>query len=433
MPVIRFAIPNQGSQEVITINPKRDSLTLTVNQLNIVTFDRTGRWLGAFLDGKNYKRGADDRVMEKWAEYENGFKMRRRRDLTESEKQVLVDRVYGLARHVREAMHGERLVHLSGGSTDPSLWATAEQWLARAATWDSRKLRDDRRRFLSVYKPITILPPDQYRALVLQITEGCTYNRCTFCSFYRDRPFRVKPLDEVRAHIADVKAFFGETLALRHVIFLADANALVSPTEHLIPVFDLIGQSFDLIPPNLPAKEQLAWRRAHPCWFRGIYSFLDVFTGHHKSVDDFRVLRERGLQRVYIGLESGDPELLRFLNKPGTPEEAQELVTMIKAAGVHVGIIVMAGVGGDKFARSHVEKTVQAVNGLGLGKNDLVYLSEFVEHPASEYAARARAAGIRRLSAREIRAQMDGMRSGFRFDRHNRPKVAIYDIQEFIY
>jgi radical SAM superfamily enzyme YgiQ (UPF0313 family) len=432
MPVIRFSIPNRDEQAV-TINPKRDSLTLTVNQLSIVTFDRTGRWLGAFLDGRNYKRGADDRVMEKWAEHENGFKIRRRRDLTGKEKDALVTRLYGLAEHVLEAMRSNRLTRPPDGTSDRAVWTSAEQWLCRATAWDSNKLRDDRRRFLRVYKPITILPPDQYRAVVLQITEGCTYNRCTFCSFYRDRPFRVKALNEVRAHIADVKAFFGETLALRHVIFLADANALVSPTEHLLPVFDLIDQSFDLIPPNLPAEEQLAWRRAHPCWVRGIYSFLDVFTGHHKRVGDFRALRERGLQRVYIGLETGDPELLRFLNKPGSPEEAQELVAMIKAAGLHVGIIVMAGVGGDKFARSHVEKTVQVVNGLGLGMNDLVYLSEFVEYPASEYTGRARAARIRPLSARETRAQMDEMRSGFRFDGHNRPKVAIYDIQEFIY
>ncbi len=431
MPLIRFSIPERDAQ--IVINPKRDALTLTVNRLTIVTFDRTGRWIGAFLDGKNYKRGADNRAMEKWAEVDGGLKIRRRRDLSGAEQGTLVERLYQLARSTLHAMQVRQVTARNEEADDLAAWAAAKTWLERITTWTPDRLEEDRTRFLQVYKPITILPPDQYRAVVLQITEGCTYNRCTFCDFYRDRPFRMKPLDEVREHIAAVQAFFGESLGLRHVIFLADANALVAPRAYLEGALEQIAASFTIAPSDLPVEQIAGWRKAHPTWFRGVYSFIDVFTGHHKSIEEFRALQERGLQRVYIGLETGNAELLGFLNKPGSPAEARELVQMIRAAGVHVGIIVMAGVGGDRFAQSHVEKTAALVSSLGLGRNDLVYISEFVEHPESDYTQRIHQEGIRPLSRREVRAQMDALRSGFHFDQASRPKVAVYDIHEFIY
>jgi len=432
MSLLKLALPKNG--EAVLINQKRDALTLTVDGFSIVTFDRAGRWIGAFLDGKNYKRGIDNRVMEKWA-YRNddGAKIRQRRDLGDDEKKALAERLYGLAGHVRNAMQqGEALV-VGQPMADPATWDGAIAWLGRVSTWDDERLREERGRFLQVYKPITILPPDQYLALVLQITEGCTYNRCTFCDFYRDRPFRVKPIPEVQNHISQVKDLLRNRLGLRHVIFLADANALVAPTDYLVEVFQLINQSFDLTPSDLAASEIVAWRETHPHWFRGIYSFLEVFTGHHKRVEDFAVLRELGLQRVYVGLETGDPALLTFLNKPGSIEQARDLIHTLHGAGVHVGIIVLVGAGGDQFAGAHVENTALVLNSLNLGRDDLVYLSEFVEHPGSEYAQRAARAGIRPLSKREMRDQMEEMRARFRFDPQNRPKVAPYDIQEFIY
>jgi len=432
MSLLKFSLPEQGDEVLVSL--KRHSLTMTVNRFTIVTFDRAGRWLGAFLDGKNYKRGIDNRVMEKWAQKSaEGFKVRYRRDLVGDDKKGLVNRIQGLATRVLQAMRAGRCQVAEGEHPDPALWSEAEDWLARVVVWDHDRLEAERERFLRVYKPIPILPPDQYLALVLQITEGCTYNRCTFCDFYRGRPFRIKPLAEVREHIVQVKELFASSMGLRHVIFLADANALVAPPDYMKEVFILINQSFDIVPPDLSPAATVAWRRTHPYWFRGIYSFLDVFTGHHKGVEDFRTLHQLGLQRVYIGLETGDPDLLAFLNKPGSPQHATELIQMLLEAGVHVGVIVMVGVGGERFSRSHVEKTVQVVNSLKLGRDDLIYLSVFVEHPQSDYAKQSAAAGIRPLSSREIRAQMQSLRAGFRFDPHDGPKVALYDIQEFIY
>lgn len=432
MSLLKLTLPKYG--EDVLINLKRNALTLTVDKFSIVTFDQAGRWIGAFLDGKNYKRGIDNRVMEKWA-YRNagGVKIRQRRDLGDKGKKALAERLLDMAGHVRGAMQQGEAIVTSGPAADAATWDGAIAWLSRVSAWDAERLRAERTHFLQVYKPITILPPDQYLALVLQITEGCTYNRCTFCNFYRDRPFRVKPIPEVQTHISQVKDLLRGRLGLRHTIFLADANALVAPTDYLIEVFQLIHESFDLAPSDLTVPESVAWRATHPHWFRGIYSFLDVFTGHHKQVEDFLALRKQGLQRVYIGLESGDPALLTYLNKPGTVEQARDLVQMLHDAGVHVGVIVLVGAGGDRYAAAHVENTARVVNSLPLGRDDLIYLSEFVEHPGSEYAQRAARDGIRPLSKLEIREQLEEMQASFLFDPQNRPKVAPYDIHEFIY
>ena len=121
------------------------------------------------------------------------------------------------------------------------------------------------------------LPPDQYLALVVQATEGCSYNQCTFCDFYRDRPFRVKSADELRAHIAAVRAFFGPALGLRKSLFLADANALVVPMPRLRAWLDVI------------AEDRLLSVDA------GIFSFMDAFDVQRKTADEWAELAARGL------------------------------------------------------------------------------------------------------------------------------------------
>ncbi|MFN3476678.1 MAG: radical SAM protein, partial [Candidatus Methylomirabilales bacterium] len=114
----------------------------------------------------------------------------------------------------------------------------------------------------------------------------------------------------------------------------------------------------------------------------------------------------------------------------------------IKAGGVTVGVIVMVGVGGDLFWERHVKETTKVLNAMGLGPGDLLYFSEFVEHPepalsaieGSEYAQMAQALGIKPLTRREIWHQMEAIRSGLMFPPDSRgPKVSVYDIREFLY
>jgi radical SAM superfamily enzyme YgiQ (UPF0313 family) len=335
-----------------------------------------------------------------------------RRELDPPEGRALCDTISRELRAIHEGLGGRQtqalpashLVNLQGRVKD-------------ILGWNLEALKADAVRFRSVYLPIPILPPDQYRALVVQLTEGCSYSKCTFCRFYRDRPFRTKSPEELRTHIRAVREFFGEGLPLRRSVFLADANALALPFPRLLEAFEILQEELPL--------------RAGP--LRGVYSFIDAFSGVAKSVAEFRALATAGLQRVYLGLESGCENLLRFLNKPATSAEALELISTLKSAGVHVGIIVMVGIGGDRFAERHVQDTLAAVNAMGLGPQDILYLSPLAADPDSPYRQQERATGINPLTEDETDAQLRALKAGLRFDPRGRPKVAIYDIRDFIY
>ena len=225
--------------------------------------------------------------------------------------------------------------------------------------------------------PVSILPPDQYLAIVVQATHGCTWNRCTFCNFYQDRPFEIRSTAAFADHLRRVADLLGRAASMRRSLFLADGNALALSVDRLRPIVDAARAAF----PDRP------WS-----------GFVDVFTGERKTADDWRELRAHGLDRVYVGLETGHGPLLEFLNKPGTPEDARSFLTTLKEAGVRVSVILMAGAGGERYAAGHVRDTLAVVGGLPLGPGDLVYLSPFVEHTDSEYASRAREDGVRPLA-----------------------------------
>jgi radical SAM superfamily enzyme YgiQ (UPF0313 family) len=159
---------------------------------------------------------------------------------------------------------------------------------------------------------------------------------------------------------------------------------------------------------------------------------VDVVTGERKPPAAWRALRERGLERVHVGLETGHAPLLAWMNKPGSPEEAAAFVAELKGAGLSVGLIVMVGAGGDRFAERHVAETLDLLSRLPLGRGDLLYLSPFLEHPSSAYAGRAAAEGVRALSESERAAQYARLRDGARAALPG-IRVALYDLREFLY
>lgn len=416
----------------LLVNARREATSILVNGALALNYDREGRLTGAWIEGRNYRRSLDNRVIEKQEGPQPGLSYRVRRELGPGEADSFLAGVYEKVAGYRNAVNDPRTRIV--GSPSPADRAAVASALDQVIARRPRDLAADRDRFNRIYRPVTILPPDQYLALVLQATEGCSYNRCAFCGFYHDRGFRIKNLEEFKRHIAEVRDFFGGSLSYRKSIFLADANALVISPERLIPIFDAINREFSIQPRGLDRAELNEWKSNHPIRFDGIYSFIDAFTTRRLSSHDLANLAARGLSRVYVGLESGDPELLGFLGKPNSPEDVLHLAQTLKEGGVALGVVVLAGAGGERFARQHVERTVALVNELPLDEGDLVYFSELVDYPGSEYSALALAAGIRALSIAEIEDQMAQMRAGFRFkDPENAPKVSYYDIREFVY
>lgn len=431
MPPVAFTGP--GLPGEIRVNVRPQLLSVTVNTFTVYTFDCTGKLLGAVREGHHYRRGLDNRMLVSRPEPPGGVRWRRRVTLSPDEARTLIEDIYAFIRQLMEAVHQRRVTLLAPETLPLTKWEEITTALRRTAAWDFDRLAADAARFQEVYAPISILPPDQYRTLVLQATLGCHWNRCTFCHFYRDRPFVIRTPEEFQAHIRAVKEYFGETLALRNALFLGDANALVIPQERLLPLFALVNKEFVFRPEGLRGSALREWKALHPLHFRGIYSFLDAFTGLKKTVADYAALREQHLRRVYIGLETGADELLRWLCKPETAAQVQEVVQRLKAAGVNVGIIVMLGLGGRQFAPVHVHETVAVLNRLPLERGDLIYYSPFVELPDTDYASRARAEGIEPLLPAEMAAQRAAIEAGLRFSGPNAPQRAVYDIREFVY
>jgi hypothetical protein len=398
------------AKKIVTLNVQPGSLTAAFDERTVLAYDRAGRLWSAFFFGCTFRRGLDGGVLGKWMEHGQ----RERRRLGRSEAALVVDCSAAL------------MSSLADGAVfdaPPQVVPQIETFLRRAMRFTAPAARADAEHFLRVYRPLGILPPDQYLALVLQMTEGCSFNTCTFCAFYRDRPFRVKSPDEFRAHILAVRDYLGDSLMLRRGIFLADANALVVPQHQLVPLLQVLREEL---------TELKGLRGFKPGVTVPLFSFLDGFSGSKKSADDYAELAAHGLARIYIGLESGHAPLLTWLRKPGRAADAIEAARAIKAGGVNVCAIVLIGAGGTHFAEGHVRDTIDVVNAMALGAGDLVYFSELVATPGQLYGRIAARDDVKPLSVEQMRAQRGEIESRLWFP-GSRPRLATYDVREFVY
>jgi radical SAM superfamily enzyme YgiQ (UPF0313 family) len=188
------------------------------------------------------------------------------------------------------------------------------------------------------YHGTVIRPPSEARSYLLQVTLGCSHNACTFCGTYQDKPFRARPMDEV---LEDV-ALAGQRLPDTRRVFLCDGNALVLSTDRLVRTLDALDAAFPLL------------QRV------GIYANARDLL--NKSDADLAALREKKLQLVYLGLESGSDEVLRRINKGATAAEMVGGVHKAKRAGMRVSVIALLGIGGDELSAQHAEATGQVVS-----------------------------------------------------------------------
>jgi hypothetical protein len=393
---------HDGTAYTISLTPH--SAAVGVGDDVVAAWDRGGRLYSLVRDDVTWRRGLNGTIVEK--RREGGLRMHRY--LTGDD--VVLESA-AIAQTVSRAMATPAWAWLDGIEA-----VTAQElrtMLSLFGRFDAAAARADAERFAGVYRPVGILPPDQYLALVLQATAGCSFNTCTFCDLYHE-PYRVKTVDDFRAHVADVRAYLGESLGLRsHGIFLGAANALAVPMPRLAPIFEVLVEDADALR-------------------LGVSAFVDGFTGAIKTARDYRALANMGLRRVYVGLESGHDPLLDFIRKPATASAAIETVRAVKDAGLGVGVIAMTGLGGDRFADAHVADTAATLTAMRLGRGDLLYFSMLVEEPRTAYPRLAVNADIRPLGADECQAQRDAILARTQFH-DGRAQTATYDVREFVY
>lgn len=189
-------------------------------------------------------------------------------------------------------------------------------------------------------------PPSEGRNLIIQATIGCSFNHCTFCSMYKTKTFRPRPLADVFADINAAARVCPEATR----VFLADGDALVLPTDDLAAILDQLSAAF-------PRLERVS-----------LYATPINLT--HKSVADLRRLRAQGLSLAYLGIESGSAAILNRIRKGASPATIIAALERAHAAGIAVSATVILGLGGRHLWQEHIHGTVDVIN-----RAPLAYLS----------------------------------------------------------
>ncbi len=169
----------------------------------------------------------------------------------------------------------------------------------------------------SIYRP-----PGEWKSYILQATVGCSYNKCTFCEAYKTKVYHVKPLSYVLDDITMASVRYPET----ETVFIADGDAIALPMDYLLTVLRELRAAF----PRL----------------RRITCYAGPISTMEKSAHELRLLKDAGLDRVYLGVETGDSALLRKVKKGVDAEGMLKAGLALRQAGFDLWVTVIAGLGG---------------------------------------------------------------------------------------
>jgi radical SAM superfamily enzyme YgiQ (UPF0313 family) len=182
-------------------------------------------------------------------------------------------------------------------------------------------------------------PPSEANSLLLRVTRGCPWNRCTFCSMYKGMKFEVRDLEEILGDIELARDLYGDRIG---TVFIGDSNSLVAKTEMLVKVLNALFTSF----PNI----------------QRVTSYARAKTIAKKPLEDLIKIYQAGLTRLHVGLETGDQELLKEIEKGATPEEMIEAGKRAKEAGFEYSLYVLLGIGGEEKWEQHARGTAEVLN-----------------------------------------------------------------------
>lgn len=176
-------------------------------------------------------------------------------------------------------------------------------------------------------------PPSEAFSLILQITIGCSHNKCSFCSMYKGVQFHIKPFEQIKAEID----YFRSRAKYVNRIFLADGDALIVPTEKLIEILKYIKNIF-------PECERIS-------------TYASPKSLELKSEDELKKIKDNGISLLYIGAESGSDEVLKNINKGVTSKELGDLILKAKKVGFKTSVTFIVGILGEKDFREHAVAT----------------------------------------------------------------------------
>lgn len=181
-------------------------------------------------------------------------------------------------------------------------------------------------------------PPGEWKSFLVQATIGCSHNGCTFCGMYKGKKFRVRELDDILFDIRETAAFFNHY----EKVFICDGDAIAMDTEDLLAIIQEIKKDFP------------------KC--RLISTYAGPKSTLKKTPEELKLLREAGLGRAYLGIETGMESLLASTNKGVTRAEMLEAGTRLREAGIDLWGIILIGLGGKPLSMKNARETARIVN-----------------------------------------------------------------------
>ncbi len=232
-------------------------------------------------------------------------------------------------------------------------------------------------------------PPSEWRSLILQLTLGCSHNRCSFCAMYRTKRFRIRRLTALKDEIDAIATSAAEQIDR---VFLADGDALVVKTSTLLELLGHLRQRF----PRL----------------RRVHAYATPQNLLQKSLDELSAIRAAGLGMLYVGLESGDGEVLRDIDKGVDPEQFVEACARAHRAGFKLSITVLNNLVAPVRSAAHVSGTVAVINQVAPA-----YLACLTLIPGPAAERHAQATGWTSMRDREVVAEIAAMVEGVSAER----------------
>lgn len=235
-------------------------------------------------------------------------------------------------------------------------------------------------------------PPSEAESLILPVTDGCSWNKCTFCEMYTapQKAFRARDEAEILESIRLTGERYGEHIRR---VFLADGDALVLPTRRLLTVLDAI--------------------RTHLPAVRRISSYCLPRNLRRKSQQEIDELAAAGLKMVYVGAESGDDAVLAAVDKGETFETTCDALDKLGQAGITRSVMILNGLGGKAWSKQHAENSARLLNA-----SQPEYLATLVvSFPQGEQRFRAGFSGWEPLDQHELFVEMETFLSGLHLKR----------------
>lgn len=230
------------------------------------------------------------------------------------------------------------------------------------------------------YEGLVYRPPSEARSLIVQVTIGCAHNKCTFCTMYKDKQFRVRKKEEVLEDFQMAYDTYGDRIRR---IFLADGDALIVRTPDLLDILNFIREKF-------PSTERVT-------------SYGTPGDILRKSEEELKSLARAGLDMVYMGAESGDAVTLERINKGVTREEIIEAGQKLRRCGIRSSITLISGLGGRERKREHAVESAKLISAI---KPDYVGFLTLMLDESTEIYRQIQAGEMELLTPEEVVEEM---------------------------